>query len=151
MIVSVAQCSGCGHREDIPQPDGIQIRVAAEPLTWPILQDAPTGRRAFCSRACLIRTAQADIAPHPLAYPRGLTNRDIALVELVAQGYTNKEIARIQIAAESTVKNQLTQTMDKLGVNTRIEAVLVAHALGVINLNVTASQCAERNRKVMAA
>ena len=55
---------------------------------------------------------------------RGLTQREWAVVSLLAMGYVNKEIAARLSISENTVKAHLASTYRKLGVTTRLGAVL---------------------------
>lgn len=62
-----------------------------------------------------------------------LTERETRVIELVAQGQSNKEIARtMQISAE-TVKTHLKNVFEKLDVQQRSQAVLMARSLGLIH------------------
>ncbi|MEU6671061.1 response regulator transcription factor [Streptomyces sp. NPDC046727] len=61
-----------------------------------------------------------------------LTEREIEVVELVAQGLRNSEIARSLFISEGTVKRHLTNIYVKLGVDTRISAVNKAEAMRLL-------------------
>lgn len=64
-------------------------------------------------------------------WPRGLTDREVDVVRLVARGLTNKEIGtRLEISAR-TVQTHLAHVFEKTGINTRASAALFAveHAL----------------------
>jgi two-component system response regulator DegU len=70
-----------------------------------------------------------------IAGPAGtgrLSERDVALLRLIAGGYSNKEIASSLGVAESTVKNQLSSLFDRLGVSDRTQAALYAFAHGIL-------------------
>lgn len=83
------------------------------------------GRRAVCSD-----TAHA-LAEHALDAP--LTEREIAILRLVAEGHPNKQIAwRLQFSVD-TIKAQLKTVFDKLGVHDRTHAVTVAARRGYID------------------
>lgn len=60
-----------------------------------------------------------------------LTEREVAVLRLVASGKTNKEIARKLIVAERTVEFHLSNLFGKLGVASRIEAALWAKDNGL--------------------
>lgn len=89
-------------------------RVAQEPLPPP----APDARDA----------TQA-AAPSQLSQPdatKPLTEREAAVLELIAKGYGNRQIATTLNLAEGTAKNHVSRIMQKLHANTRTElAVLV--------------------------
>ena len=94
------------------------VRVAAGAA---LLQPVATGavRAAF---------AFGDTAPPTAA----LTERELSVLRLVAGGYSNKEIARTLFLAEGTVKNYVSDILDKLGTRDRTRAVLKAITLRLI-------------------
>jgi len=61
------------------------------------------------------------------AAPR-LTERELAVLRLVAGGYSNKEIGRTLGISDGTVKNHLTEILEKLQARDRTHAVLKAIA-----------------------
>lgn len=58
--------------------------------------------------------------------------REVAILRLLAGGYSNKEIARAVHLSEGTVKNYVSEILDKLGTRDRTRAVLKAITLRVI-------------------
>jgi DNA-binding NarL/FixJ family response regulator len=65
--------------------------------------------------------------------PRGtLTEREVSILRLIAGGYSNKEIARSLFLAEGTVKNYVSEILDKLDTRDRTRAVLKAISLRII-------------------
>lgn len=70
----------------------------------------------------------ADTAP-----PTGaLGTRELSILRLMAGGYSNKEIARSLFLAEGTVKNYVSEILEKLGTRDRTRAVLKAITLRLI-------------------
>ena len=70
------------------------------------------------------RATRAQAAPTPL--PATLTEREAAVLDLIAKGQSNRQIATALHLAEGTVKNHVSRVMQKLHANTRTElAVLV--------------------------
>ncbi|SDZ31111.1 DNA-binding response regulator, NarL/FixJ family, contains REC and HTH domains [Lysobacter sp. yr284] len=69
----------------------------------------------------------ADDAPRAL-----FTEREVAVLRLMAGGYSNKEIARAMFLAEGTVKNYVSVILEKLDTRDRTRAVLKAITLRVI-------------------
>lgn len=66
----------------------------------------------------------------PLADP--LSDRELAVLKLLAEGCSNKEIgARLHIT-EGTVKNHMTNVLGKLGVLDRTQAALRAREMGLL-------------------
>jgi len=60
------------------------------------------------------------------------TDREVAILRLIAGGYSNKEIARAMFLADGTVKNYVSVILEKLGTRDRTRAVLKAITLRVI-------------------
>jgi DNA-binding NarL/FixJ family response regulator len=60
------------------------------------------------------------------------TEREVAILRLLAGGYSNKEIARSLHLAEGTVKNYVSGILEKLDTRDRTRAVLKAITLRVI-------------------
>lgn len=68
----------------------------------------------------------AQTAPATAPLPDPLTEREAAVLELIAKGQSNRQIAGTLHLAEGTVKNHVSRIMQKLHANTRTElAVLV--------------------------
>lgn len=63
-----------------------------------------------------------------------LTQKERTILQAVSQGFTSKEIANDIGIAERTVKARLTSIYNKLGVDTRAEAVAVAINEGFIHM-----------------
>jgi DNA-binding CsgD family transcriptional regulator len=59
-----------------------------------------------------------------------LTPREREVLELVAQGLTNQEIARSLKISDKTVRNQVSQILNKMGVKSRAQAVARARDIG---------------------
>jgi DNA-binding NarL/FixJ family response regulator len=66
----------------------------------------------------------------PLVTP--LSERELAVVRLLAQGRSNREIAGELFLAEGTVKNHVTNVLTKLDARDRTQAALRARALGLL-------------------
>jgi len=56
----------------------------------------------------------------------GLTNRELEIVSLLIGGYANKQIADKCAIGQRTVKHHVANIFEKLGVSSRLEAVLFA-------------------------
>lgn len=70
---------------------------------------------------------------HAQDAPRALfSEREVAVLRLMAGGYSNKEIARAIFLAEGTVKNYVSVILEKLDTRDRTRAVLKAITLRVI-------------------
>jgi predicted ATPase/class 3 adenylate cyclase/DNA-binding CsgD family transcriptional regulator len=67
----------------------------------------------------------------PAAYPAGLTEREVAVLRLVAQGLTDAQVAERLVISRRTVNGHLRSIYGKLGVSSRTAAVhfAVTHQL----------------------
>jgi DNA-binding NarL/FixJ family response regulator len=74
---------------------------------------------------------RADSALESIVEGTGLTEREVAVLQALAQGRSNKEIARSLWLAEQTVKFHLTNIYRKLNVRGRTEAVHWAYHHGL--------------------
>lgn len=61
-----------------------------------------------------------------------LTQREVQILQHVAEGLANKEIARKLSISERTVKNHLSNIMEKLHVNSRTQAAVYALRSGLV-------------------
>ena len=68
-----------------------------------------------------------------------LSPREIAIVRHIGAGQSNKEIARRLGIRPETVKSHIKNIFVKLGVDKRVQAVLRAHALGLIGADASIS------------
>lgn len=72
------------------------------------------------------RPAQAEAHPH-----EELTEREMEVLQLIAQGKSNQEIADELFIGIKTVKYHLTNMFSKLGVEDRTQAAIYAHRNGL--------------------
>jgi len=94
------------------------LRVAAgETLLAPVSTDPVRARYAY-----------RDQAPPSDTF----NDREVSILRLLAGGYSNKEIARSIHLSEGTVKNYVSEILDKLGTRDRTRAVLKAITLRII-------------------
>lgn len=68
-------------------------------------------------------------ATHPIDQ---LNEREQSILELVAEGLTNRQIGEKLHLAEKTVKHYMTNILQKLQVNNRVQAALVAERRGLL-------------------
>jgi DNA-binding NarL/FixJ family response regulator len=64
--------------------------------------------------------------------PEALTERETAVLRLLAVGKANKEIARELSVGEQTVKSHVSNILAKLGVQSRTQAALHAARIGLV-------------------
>ncbi len=70
-----------------------------------------------------IRNLQSEMA---------LSERELEVLRMIAEGLSNQEIADRLVVAPSTVKTHINNLYNKLGVNSRAQAVTRAHALKLL-------------------
>lgn len=63
-----------------------------------------------------------------------LTEREMSILELMAQGLSNNDIAESLFLATGTVKNNVSNIMGKLHANDRTQAVITAFKRGLVDL-----------------
>lgn len=97
--------------------DAIAAVARGESLLQPVATDPVRARYAYREQA---------------APKANFSEREVAILRLLAGGYSNKEIARSVFLAEGTVKNYVSDILDKLGTRDRTRAVLKAITLRVI-------------------
>ena len=97
--------------------DAIRRVAAGETLLAPVSTDPVRARYRFHDEA----------PPHD-----AFSEREVAILRLLAGGYSNKGIARSLFLAEGTVKNYVSTILDKLGTRDRTRAVLKAITLRII-------------------
>jgi non-specific serine/threonine protein kinase len=69
---------------------------------------------------------------HPFQHPSSFTSREQEVLRMVAEGLSSKAIARQLFLAPSTVNYHLRSVFNKLGVDTRAQAVAVAARRGLV-------------------
>ena len=97
--------------------DAIGRAIAGQTLLQPVSTDAVRQRYRY----------HADDAPKEL-----FSQKEVAVLRLMAGGYSNREIAGSLFLAEGTVKNYVSTILDKLGTRDRTRAVLKAITLRII-------------------
>ena len=71
------------------------------------------------------RLSEREAAEPPRDAPR-LTERELEVLQLVAEGMSNRELAEKLYIAENTAKNHVRNILEKLHSHTRTEAVMCA-------------------------
>ncbi len=97
--------------------EAITRAIAGQTLLQPVSTDAVRQRYRY----------HADDAPKEL-----FSQKEVAVLRLMAGGYSNREIAGSLFLAEGTVKNYVSAILDKLDTRDRTRAVLKAITLRVI-------------------
>lgn len=78
--------------------------------------------------ARLMRSLRSPEAPKSPEDERlsGLSERELAVLELIGEGLTNRQIAERLYLSEKTVKNHISRLLGKLGVERRVQAAVIA-------------------------
>jgi DNA-binding NarL/FixJ family response regulator len=77
------------------------------------------------TRQLLERVRRAEHDAHGAAF-HALSERELAVLALVAEGKTNAEVAEVLILSEKTVRNHVSTILEKLQLTNRIEAATYA-------------------------
>ncbi|HEU4977095.1 MAG TPA: response regulator transcription factor [Baekduia sp.] len=119
-----AGASGFLLKDAPPQrlAEGIRIVAAGETLLA-----GPITRRLIEEH--LARTGVREDLRERLAE---LTERELEIVRRLATGRSNAELAAELGVSETTVKAHLTRALGKLGVRTRVQAVVLAYESGLV-------------------
>ena len=74
------------------------------------------------------------VAPPMPAMPAAemLTERELSVLNLICRGYSNPEIAQQLHLAAGTVRNYVSSILQKLGVEDRTQAAVVAYQRGLV-------------------
>lgn len=83
---------------------------------------------------CFSRRAVARAFSRRTASPEPLSEREREVLQLIAEGHTTAEIARVLLLSQHTVRNHLRNAQARLGVHTKLDAVLAAANRGEIHL-----------------
>lgn len=117
------------------------LRAVEAGATGYLLKDAPSEelyeatRAAATGRSALSpRVAQRLMRHIHSPRERSLSGREIEVLTLLREGISNKEIGRSLHVSEATVKTHLLHIYDKLGVEDRTSAVIVALERGILRL-----------------
>jgi DNA-binding NarL/FixJ family response regulator len=81
-----------------------------------------------------LRSLVEPTGPPGLDASAALSKQELRVLQLVAEGLTNREVAAQLFLSPHTVKNYLRNAADKLGVASRLDAVLEASRRGLIEL-----------------
>ena len=77
----------------------------------------------------LNRPAEEPLTPDPL------TEREVEILQMLAQGIENKEIARLLVLREATVRTHVSNILSKLHLANRVQATLYALRKGIATLD----------------
>ena len=88
----------------------------------------------LCGNAAEAVVAAAGEVPRiSVSAPRGLTEREVEVLGLIARGLTNKQIAQELGVATKTAGNHVQNVLGKIGVSTRAAAAMFAMRAGLVS------------------
>lgn len=99
------------------------------------IQRALAGQRTISAN--IASAAPAHTTPEESADkhdPPTLTDREVQILQMLADGCSPAEVAERLFISPKTVRNHLTKVYDKLGVNSRSAAIVVGLQFGLIEL-----------------
>jgi DNA-binding NarL/FixJ family response regulator len=99
---------------------GVRLAVAGDALLAPSV-----------TRRLIERFANRAAAPSTRSLER-LTGRELEVLLLVARGLSNTEVAERLFLGETTVKTHVAHVLDKLELRDRVQAVVLAYELGLV-------------------
>ena len=119
--------------KDVPREElvhAVRLVAAGEALL------APSLTRRLIEEFLRLRARPAAPRPEALA---ALTQRERETLELLARGLSNAEIAQELVVSEHTVKTHVGNVLLKLGLRDRVQAVILAYEVGLVQPGQAAS------------
>lgn len=96
-----------------------------------ILLESEPAWQVFCeSVAAFLSAGEPHIQPPDPRRFDTLTKREDQILRLVAKAWSNGQIAESLFITEKTVRNHVTNILDKIGVDTRAKAIVLAKDMG---------------------
>ena len=89
-----------------------------------------TAEQAIAASPAPDRISKPRRTVQPLPDP--LSERELEVLQLLAEGASNQEIAMALVVTPGTVKIHVSHILSKLGVNSRARAILRARDLGLL-------------------
>jgi DNA-binding NarL/FixJ family response regulator len=121
LALRAAECGAQGFLLKDASPEDLQEAIIAlaqgKALLAPVPTDPVRSRYAYRETSAPTDT---------------FGEREIAILRLLAGGYSNREIAKAVFLSEGTVKNYVSEILEKLGTRDRTRAVLKAITLRII-------------------
>lgn len=115
---------------------GYLLKEARLPEIVAGVRAAAAGRSPLAPGIAGALVASVRHAGRPFASPaeaETLTDRERAVLSLLARGHDNREIAARLFISPSTVKNHISSVLDKLGLENRVQAAAFAVRHGLVD------------------
>ncbi len=126
-IVEALRAGASGFiTKDVPAEElvrAVRIVAAGEALLTPAIT------RQLLDRVA--RRLPAPLSQVPTALSE-LTDREREVLELLARGMSNAEVAEALVVGEATVKTHVSNVLAKLGLRDRVQAVVMAYEIGLV-------------------
>lgn len=119
VIGEVLGAGACGYLLKSISPEALVSAVRGAARGVSVMSSGPMAR---------LRPSSPPPATHP---PADLSERELEIVRHLCEGLSNAEMAERMFLSESSVKGYVTTVMRKLGVTTRLKAVVRAHDMGL--------------------
>jgi DNA-binding NarL/FixJ family response regulator len=116
--------------EPIKDALGRTLRSHARDFTCAAIHSAARGTLVLGHGAQAAVIAAAAAAPPPTALA-ALDSRDQEILQLLIQGLPTAQVAARLFLAPKTIRNRVSEMLDKLGVATRDEAIALGRASGL--------------------
>jgi len=130
-VMDALGAGACGYLlKDIPAHDlASAIRAAHNGIYQ--LDPSVAGKMLLAMSADRGRTEPAIAVPHTSADPstgsgQALSAREVEVLRLIAKGASNREIAEHLVIGEGTVKNHISNILNRLGLRDRTQAAIYA-------------------------
>jgi len=122
-VLDALSAGACGYLlKDIPANDMASAIKAAYQGIYQ-LDPGVAGKMLLALSADRGRTEPAIAVPHTAA---DLSAREVEVLRLIAKGASNREIAEHLVISEGTVKNHISNILNRLGLRDRTQAAIYA-------------------------
>jgi len=125
-IIRSLQAGACGYLlKDIPVDDLAQAVKLAHTGVYQLAPEVAgklVGNLNIVNQSKTLEPAEID-----------LTKRELEVLNLIARGATNREIAEQLFVSEGTVKNHVSNILNRLGLRDRMQAALFAVEHGLVS------------------
>jgi DNA-binding NarL/FixJ family response regulator len=135
-LVEAVRTVAAGHALLAPQITRRVIEQMVAGERKPSLDGStPADRNTLVDRNALVEPVGTPAARQQVEAPAGLallTPRERQVLELVGTGLSNAEIASNLYLGEATVKTHVSNVLSKLHLRDRVQAVVLAHRVGLV-------------------